>query len=58
MFAPVLVAYATRGGSTAEVAQAIGAALEESGLTAEVKPVSEVTRFSAGPASFSVHPYM
>ena len=40
---PILVTYATRGGSTAEVAQAIRAALEESGLTAEVKPVSEVS---------------
>src|SRR6266700_5367071 len=42
MSALVLVAYATRGGSTGEVAQAIGAALEEAGVTAEVLPVSEV----------------
>jgi menaquinone-dependent protoporphyrinogen oxidase len=38
----VLVAYATRGGSTAEVAQAIAAALEEAGVTAQVLRVSEV----------------
>lgn len=38
----VLVAYATRGGSTTEVAQAIAAALEEAGVKAEVLPVSEV----------------
>ena len=38
----VLVAYATRGGSTAEVAQAIAVGLEEAGVTARVLPVSEV----------------
>jgi len=43
MSSPLLVTYATRGGSTGEVAQAIGAALEQSGLTTEVKPVSEAT---------------
>ena len=42
----VLVAYATRSGSTTEVAQAIGAALEEAGVTAEVLPVSEVESIS------------
>jgi len=42
MSAPILIAYATRGGSTAEVAQAIGVALEQAGLRAEVLPVAQV----------------
>ncbi len=37
----VLVAYATRYGSTGEVADAVGARLREQGLDAEVKPVKE-----------------
>lgn len=42
MSASILIAYATRGGSTAEVASAIGAATTEAGLDAKVLPVSEV----------------
>ena len=37
----VLVAYATRYGSTAEVAEAVGARLSERGLAVDVKPVKE-----------------
>jgi len=37
----VLVAYATRYGSTGEVAEAIGARLREQGLAVDVKPVKE-----------------
>ena len=42
MSAAVLIAYATRGGSTAEIAQAMGAALHEAGLEPEILPVDEV----------------
>lgn len=42
MSAPVLVAYATKHGSTAEIAEAIGADLRAMGCEAEVRPVSEV----------------
>jgi menaquinone-dependent protoporphyrinogen oxidase len=42
MTASVLIAYATRSGSTAEIAQAIGAALHEAGLDSEILPVSRV----------------
>lgn len=42
MSVPILIAYATRGGATGEVAQAIAAVLQEPGLTVEVTPVSEV----------------
>ena len=38
----VLVAYATRYGSTQEVAEAIGETLREQGLAAEVRPMREV----------------
>ncbi len=38
----VLVAYSTKDGSTAEVAEAIGKALGERGLEAEVRPVGQV----------------
>lgn len=38
----VLIAYATRAGSTAGVAEAIGATLNEMGLPARVAPVGEV----------------
>jgi len=36
---PILVAYTTRTGSTAEVAQAIGASLQNAGLSVEVTPM-------------------
>ncbi len=42
MLASVFVAYATRSGSTAEVAHAIGASLRKSGLAVDVAPVSLV----------------
>lgn len=42
MLSSVLIAYATRGGSTREVAHAIGAALDEAGVPAEVLPVEQV----------------
>jgi len=38
----VLVAYATRYGSTQEVAEAIGETLREQGLGVEVRPAREV----------------
>jgi menaquinone-dependent protoporphyrinogen oxidase len=38
----VLVGYATRYGSTQEVAEAVAAAMRESGLAVEVKPVRDV----------------
>lgn len=38
----ILVAYATRTGSTAEVAEAIAQRLCEAGLSAEVRPVADV----------------
>lgn len=40
---PVLVAYATRHGSTREVAAAIAARLRADGLKAELRPADEVT---------------
>ena len=42
MSASVLIAYATRSGSTGEIAQAIGAALQEAGLESEVLPVDQI----------------
>ena len=38
----VLAAYATKYGSTQEVAEAVAATLRESGLTVEIKPAREV----------------
>ncbi len=38
----ILVTYASQGGATAGVAEAIGKALSESGASVEVRPVSEV----------------
>jgi menaquinone-dependent protoporphyrinogen oxidase len=38
----ILVAYASRHGSTGEVAEAVAAHLRESGLTAELRPVAEI----------------
>src|SRR3954451_4255941 len=43
MQSPVLIAYATRSGSTGEVAEAIAAAMEDAGVPTEVLPVSQVT---------------
>ena len=43
MPASILIAYATRSGSTGEVANAIGTALREAGLDVEVLPVNKVT---------------
>lgn len=39
-----LIAYASRFGSTADVAQAIAETLGQTGATADVRPVAEVTR--------------
>jgi menaquinone-dependent protoporphyrinogen oxidase len=39
---PVLVAYATLSGSTAEVAEAVAATIRECGLTADVKSIRDV----------------
>jgi menaquinone-dependent protoporphyrinogen oxidase len=38
----ILLAYATRYGSTGEVAEAVGATLREQGLTVDVRPVKAV----------------
>jgi menaquinone-dependent protoporphyrinogen oxidase len=46
MTASVLIAYASRGGSTAEIAQAMGAALHEAGLESEIVPVGEIGSIS------------
>jgi menaquinone-dependent protoporphyrinogen oxidase len=42
MSAPVLVAYATRYGSTQEVAEVVAATLREKGIGVDIKPVREV----------------
>nr|HQD26703.1 flavodoxin domain-containing protein [Methanoculleus thermophilus] len=42
----ILVAYATRYGSTADVAEAIGDELRKSGADVDVKPVGEVRDLS------------
>ena len=49
MAASVLIAYATRSGSTAEIAQAIGAALHEAGLESEILRVGEVQSLAGKP---------
>jgi menaquinone-dependent protoporphyrinogen oxidase len=43
----VLVAYASKRGSTAEIARAIAETLEASGLTVDVRPIGEVERLDA-----------
>ncbi len=43
----VLVGYATRYGSTQEVAQEVGAALREAGLEVDVQPLGEVRSLAA-----------
>ena len=42
MRSSVLIAYATRSGSTGEVAQAIAAAMDEAGVAAEVQAVEDI----------------
>jgi menaquinone-dependent protoporphyrinogen oxidase len=42
----ILVAYATRYGSTAEVAEAIGDELRKAGVAVDVRPVTEVSDLS------------
>jgi menaquinone-dependent protoporphyrinogen oxidase len=42
----ILVAYASRGGTTAGVAEAIGKSLAESGADVEVRPMAEVSDLS------------
>ena len=42
MQSSVLIAYATRAGSTAEVAEAIADAMHAAGVPADVLPVSQV----------------
>ena len=46
MSRPVLVAYASKHGSTAEVAEVIAASLCQLGLEVEVSPVSDVDEAS------------
>jgi menaquinone-dependent protoporphyrinogen oxidase len=46
MAAEILVTYASRSGSTAEVAEAIGRTLAEGGLKVDVRPMGEVTDLS------------
>jgi menaquinone-dependent protoporphyrinogen oxidase len=42
MIDPILVAYATKAGSTKEVAEVVARTLREHGLEADVRPVTEV----------------
>jgi len=42
MGAKVLVAYATKYGATAEIAQKIGEVLDQAGVAADVMPVDQV----------------
>lgn len=52
-----LVTYATKYGSTREVAEAIGATLLEQGVEVDVKPVSEVRAFDGYAAVVFGSPY-
>ena len=47
MSASVLVAYATRAGSTQEVAEAVASTLREAGITVDVQPLRKVDRLDA-----------
>jgi menaquinone-dependent protoporphyrinogen oxidase len=42
----ILITYATRAGSTAEIASEIGQTLEKNGLNVEIKPVRQVASLS------------
>ena len=50
MPAPMLIAYATRSGSTAEVAEAIGAGVRQAGLAVEVTPMRKLKAVGERPA--------
>ncbi|HEY1575535.1 MAG TPA: flavodoxin domain-containing protein [Terracidiphilus sp.] len=50
MPAEVLIAYCTRSGSTAEVAQAMGETMRAAGVRADVKPMVEVESIAPGTA--------
>jgi menaquinone-dependent protoporphyrinogen oxidase len=47
MSVKVLVAYATKHGATAEIAERIGEVLEQAGVSAEVRPVGQVKDLDA-----------
>ena len=54
----ILVTYASRGGSTAGIAQAIGKTLTESGLRVDVRPMQEIhdlTPYTAVVAGSAIH---
>ena len=42
MLPELLIAYVTRGGSTAEVAEALGVSLREAGILVQVEPMNQV----------------
>lgn len=46
----VLIAYCTRSGSTAEVAQAIGQTIKDAGLAVQVRAMADVQTIAAGTA--------
>lgn len=48
MSSPVLIAYATRGGSTREVAQALGVAFQQAGMSPETLSVDQVRSIPSG----------
>lgn len=41
---PILIAYASRYGSTREIAEAVGRVLQERGMAVDVRPAAEVVR--------------